>query len=277
MKRCTRSQVMWFVVAALLSGGVPAVVAELKVSVASPEGAPASATSQGTLAADGAAPSLKAEPRTWLGTGVDEIGDDVRAQLPLSEGVGVIVRHVDADSPAAKAGIRENDILVKFGDQLLVNPAQFGQLVRLHKEGEIVSLAALRQGKEIEFKATLAQKAVSDQDPPFGVISLGGGGSDIKMTIPEDIKKFIEQHMGAATVFSTNITVNNAADAGISSTTKNGKTTVTYKGKQVFSGSTAGVVMTRSASENGKEWAAAFDGDKVLWENEPGASQHLKQ
>jgi hypothetical protein len=67
-----------------------------------------------------------------------------------------------------------------------------------------------------------------------------------------------------------------SAEAGISVSTANGQTTVTWKGRQVFVGQTKGQVSGKSKSLNGKEFAAAFDGDKVLWESAPGAAQMVK-
>ncbi len=67
-----------------------------------------------------------------------------------------------------------------------------------------------------------------------------------------------------------------AAGAGVSVRCVNGQTTVTYKGAEVFSGQTSGAVSARSSNVNGAEYAAAFDGDKVLWENVSGAAAQLK-
>lgn len=67
-----------------------------------------------------------------------------------------------------------------------------------------------------------------------------------------------------------------SAGSGISVKTVNGQTTVTYQGKEVFSGPTSGTVSGRSSSVNGTEVAAAFDGDKVLWESGSGAAEKLK-
>ena len=118
----------------------------------------------------------------------------------------------------------------------------------------------------------------NDTEPQFGVLTfVDTAGSDIKMQIPEEIKKLIEQHKGAATVFSTNITMTSSAmlKTGLSSKTENGQTIVIYNGEQVYHGPTTGKVTTRVLNENEKEWAAAWDGDKVLWENTPGAAKHL--
>jgi hypothetical protein len=222
----------------------------------------------------------KTEPRTWLGVGTDEVSEDVRAQLPIAEGVGLVVRHVEKDSPAAKAGIQENDILTKLDDQLLLNVDQLCQLVQMHKPGETVTVTGLRKGKETKFKASLVRKEGGDEESQFGVINFGGSGSDIKMAIPEEIRKLIEQHKGATTVFSTNISIHTTSkssiSSGMSTKTENGQTTITYNGQQVFTGPTTGQVSTRTMNENGQEYAAAFDGKKVLWENMSGAAEHLK-
>lgn len=67
-----------------------------------------------------------------------------------------------------------------------------------------------------------------------------------------------------------------SADSGISVSSVNGQTTVTYKGEKVWSGHTSGQVSALSSNDNGTEYAAAFDGNKVLWENTSGAAEHLK-
>lgn len=58
--------------------------------------------------------------------------------------------------------------------------------------------------------------------------------------------------------------------------TVNGQTTVIYNGKEVFSGPTKGKVTSRSVSRNGKNYAAAWEDDRVLWENVPGAAALAK-
>lgn len=67
-----------------------------------------------------------------------------------------------------------------------------------------------------------------------------------------------------------------AMAASISVTTVNGQTTVTWNGKKVWSGETTGMVTGKASAINGKEYAAAFEGTKVLWESEKGAAGKLK-
>lgn len=66
------------------------------------------------------------------------------------------------------------------------------------------------------------------------------------------------------------------AGAGISVSTRNGITTLTYQGKEVWSGKTTGQVTGRAKTVDGVNYAAAFDGNKVIWENMRGAGAKVK-
>ena len=82
---------------------------------------------------------------------------------------------------------------------------------------------------------------------------------------------------GIAQQSSTNASLLSASSsASISVKTVNGQSTVTYNGKDVFTGRTKGKVTAKASSANGTEYAAAFDGKKTIWENVPGAAKHVK-
>ncbi len=55
-----------------------------------------------------------------------------------------------------------------------------------------------------------------------------------------------------------------------------GKTIVTYQGNEVWSGKAKGIVTAKSKVVGGTTYVAAFDGDKVIWENTPGAGKQVK-
>jgi hypothetical protein len=99
----------------------------------------------------------KTEKVTWLGVAAEPVGDDVRAQLPLQAGEGLSVRHVMPDSPAAKAGLEEHDILTRLDDQILVSSEQFKSLVKMRKPGDSVKLTYLRKGEKKEATAALVE------------------------------------------------------------------------------------------------------------------------
>lgn len=128
---------------------------------------------------------LSTNPVTWLGLAADEVSAEVRAQLPLPEGAGLLVRNVTAGGPAALAGVWANDILVKLDDQLLVNPAQLHALIHGKNDGDNITLSLLRKGKDLQVTAKLVKKALPPDEPsPPQVINLGtlgqpGGGPTV--------------------------------------------------------------------------------------------------
>ncbi len=112
---------------------------------------------------------------TWLGTAVDEAPEVVTAQLGLDPGVGLVVTYVVTNSPAAKAGLQKNDLLVEFDGQPLVHPMQLRKLVLVRKEGDTVKLMFYRAGKKQTVSATLSKTVIGFgwNDMPAGP---GNGG-----------------------------------------------------------------------------------------------------
>lgn len=96
----------------------------------------------------------------FMGVGSQAVPTEVAEHLGLPAGVYISVGAVQPDSPADKAGLRKNDILTHLDDQLLVNPQQFQQLVRMRKEGDTVTVKHLRAGKEMTSKVTLAEREI---------------------------------------------------------------------------------------------------------------------
>jgi hypothetical protein len=84
----------------------------------------------------------------WLGISTSETAEDVAAQLQLKTGAGLQIIYVAPNSPAAKAGLQKHDVLVNFGDQLLVHPTQLRKLVQTHKPGDSVNIEYYRAGKK---------------------------------------------------------------------------------------------------------------------------------
>ncbi len=104
-------------------------------------------------------PEVEKAPRevAWLGVSTEEAPDALSSQLGLLPGDGLVVIYVQPESPAAKAGLKKNDVLVGLGDQLLVHPGQLRKLVRRQKEGDTIDLKFFRSGKKQELSAKLAK------------------------------------------------------------------------------------------------------------------------
>ena len=118
--------------------------------------AEATATTDVTIETDDT-PEMTRKEVPWLGVSTSEASEALASQLDLSPGVGLVVTYVVPDSPAAKSGLHRNDVLTALDDQSLVHPAQFRKLVRVRKEGDVVSLVYYRSGKKQKVSVTLGK------------------------------------------------------------------------------------------------------------------------
>jgi hypothetical protein len=101
----------------------------------------------------------------YLGLALGPVDESLAAQMNLADGVGVLVRAVLPDSPAARAGVQKHDVLHYFNDQLLVNEAQLQTLVRQAGTGTDVTLKLLRKGKNESVVVQIGEHDERDGTP----------------------------------------------------------------------------------------------------------------
>src|SRR5438552_1517435 len=105
---------------------------------------------------------------SYLGIGVVEIIPERARELHLKDERGVEVRCVDADSPAAKAGLKEGDVVLDYNGQRVEGGEQFMRLVRETPGGRSVSLLISRNGANQTLTATIGQRRAGSVGIEFG-------------------------------------------------------------------------------------------------------------
>ena len=103
-------------------------------------------------------------PVTYLGVETSDVPNVVSEQLGLAKGFGLVIDYVVPDSPAATAGVQQNDIIKMLNDQILTEPDQLAKLVRSYSEGTTVTLTLLRKGKEEKVSVKLTKKEVPQHE-----------------------------------------------------------------------------------------------------------------
>lgn len=85
------------------------------------------------------------------------LGESIAARygLPVSE--GLIVIGVEKDSPAAKAGIGEEDVLHSINGVAVNNLVEYNEALKQYTPGDIISASFKRNGKEVSVKIKLAE------------------------------------------------------------------------------------------------------------------------
>ncbi len=160
-----------FLIACLGAAPLCAQQVEPKAEGQPPAAQPGSRPAQANLL-----PQPEQKPVAYIGVLTREVSAELRAQLALAEGFGLLVEEVLPDSPAKGSGLKVYDVLVKFEDQQLVNMEQFMALVRAKKKGDVVQLDVISGGKVTKVPVTLGEHLVTanpDHHPHQG---FGGWG-----------------------------------------------------------------------------------------------------
>jgi C-terminal processing protease CtpA/Prc len=95
---------------------------------------------------------------SYLGVDIDEVNADRVKALKLKEERGVEITMVDQDAPAAKAGLKEHDVITEFNGQRVEGREQFTRFIRETPPGRTVTLGIVRNSQPMQIKATLGDR-----------------------------------------------------------------------------------------------------------------------
>lgn len=114
---------------------------------------------------------------SYLGIGVAEITPERAKELHLKDERGIEVRCVDPDSPAAKAGFKEGDVVLEYNGQRVEGGEQFMRLVRETPAGRSVPVLISRNGANQTLTSTIGQRRA-------GSIGIELDGDEFAMAVP---------------------------------------------------------------------------------------------
>jgi len=92
-----------------------------------------------------------------LGIEYMEMGEQLAGYFKLAGKSGVLVTSVDADGPAAKAGLKAGDVVVKLGSDTVADSDDLREAVARAEGGSEVTVTVQRDGRPVELKVTLAK------------------------------------------------------------------------------------------------------------------------
>jgi serine protease Do len=94
---------------------------------------------------------------SWLGVETIEVTADKVKQLKLPAEHGALLGKIIPDSPAAKAGLKENDVVTEINGQRIEGTAQFRRMIREIPAGRSTQLTVWRDGRSQNLNVTLGK------------------------------------------------------------------------------------------------------------------------
>ncbi len=96
--------------------------------------------------------------RGYLGVSIQPLSEDIAAGLGMPKDKGEIVANVEPSGPAARAGIRQGDVIVKIGGQEVTVENTLSYIVANTPIGSRIPIELIRQGKRLTVTAVLAER-----------------------------------------------------------------------------------------------------------------------
>lgn len=132
--------------------------------------------------------------RGWLGIVIQEVTPELAEFFGLSSARGALITNIESGSPADKAGLKKEDIILEFDGKKIENMKDLPLIVAKTPVGEEVKVNILRDGKTMEMKLTVGEM------PTEGMIAGPSGDvptTDTKLGIAvEDVTPNIAHYLG---------------------------------------------------------------------------------
>jgi serine protease Do len=97
------------------------------------------------------------EGASWLGVESEEVTSEKAKELKLPAERGVLLEHIIPDSPAAKAGLKESDVITEINGQRVEGAAQFRRMIHEIPSGRSVQVTVWRDGRAQTLSVTLGK------------------------------------------------------------------------------------------------------------------------
>jgi len=94
---------------------------------------------------------------SWLGVGVAEVTPEKVKELKLPAERGTLLGKIVPDSPAARAGLKENDVITEINGQRVEGSEQFRRMIREIPTGRTAQLSVWRDGRQQTIAVTLGK------------------------------------------------------------------------------------------------------------------------
>ena len=209
---------------------------------------------------------------SWLGVETQEVTAENAKELKLPAERGVVLAEVTKDSPAAKAGLKEKDVITEVNGQRVEGAAQFRRMIHEIPAGRAAQLTVWRDGRTQTLSATLGKaeerhdkwmgatpgafafRMPEVQIPEMPSMDLGGEGMGMVMAgrprlgiDAEDIGGQLGSFFGAPDGEGILVRSVNSASAAEKAGMKAGDVITTFNGERV---SSLGDLRQKLASQN---------------------------
>jgi serine protease Do len=132
--------------------------------------------------------------RGWLGVGIQPLTAELAKKFGVAEGEGVLVNEVFEKDPAALAGIKSGDVIVRIDGAVVDSPNKLSRLIATRTPGAISKIEVVRDLTRLTMDVPLTERhepavtASLSQPEEKGGVRLGLDVQDLTAALAERFK-----------------------------------------------------------------------------------------
>ena len=119
--------------------------------------------------------------RGWLGVGIQNVEPGTEKLFGLKNTDGVLVSRVFEDSPAEKAGIKVNDVIVSYNGQSVKNANELMNRVAFTDPGASANIIVIRDGNQKSMNIQIAERTIDEEKAEGSGEDKGSSAEDDKI------------------------------------------------------------------------------------------------
>jgi serine protease Do len=96
--------------------------------------------------------------RAYLGIILQSVDKDLADALGLDKAEGILVSDIMKDSPAAKGGLLQGDVIVQYNQNPAKNVAKLRNEIAMMSPGDVINLKVLRNNRPLQLKIGLGSQ-----------------------------------------------------------------------------------------------------------------------
>ncbi len=138
--------------------------------------------------------------RGWIGVTIQDIDEITAKALGLKGDGGALIGSVLPNEPAAKAGLKAGDIIIRVDNSIIKSASDLTRAVASYKPNSKVNMLVVRDGKELNLTVTLGERNLSQNGKQTAIekgTSLGLSLRDLniedrqQLRLPQDLNGII--------------------------------------------------------------------------------------
>ncbi len=95
--------------------------------------------------------------RGYLGVKLQDLNEQLGEYFGVADGEGVLISEVIEDSPAAEAGLKAGDVVIKLDDKPIADTPEIYEFMAERKKGDEVTVTVLREKRERNVTVTVGE------------------------------------------------------------------------------------------------------------------------